>query len=142
MFGWKVAPGVVAAAAAALAVSASAWPCAAGPLSLRDMLFPKERSNDGRRPTATPRVARFVSEDGARFILDRSTGLTLLKFDDSSEIWVLQSSRGPRNDLIFRNDVSQPVIRVTSLGGTTLYFRARSGGAPAALMGQAAQLRL
>src|SRR5688500_3697577 len=47
MFGWKVAPGVVAVAAAALAVSASAWPCAAAP-SLRDMIFGKEKSDDRR----------------------------------------------------------------------------------------------
>jgi hypothetical protein len=100
----------------------------------------KERTDDRRAPT--PRVARFVAEDGSRFILDRSTGLTLLKFDDSSEIWVLVPSRGPRNDLIFRNDVSQQVLKVTSLGGTTLYFRTRAGGAPAAVMGHASQLRL
>jgi len=140
MFGWKVAPGVVAAAAAALAVSASAWPCAAAP-SLRDMIFPRKDDTDGRR-TATPKVARFVAEDGSRFVLDRSSGLTLLKFEDSSEVWVLYPSRAPRGDIIFRNDLNQPVIRVTSLGGTTLYFRARSGGAPAAVMGQAAQIRL
>ena len=140
MFGWKVAPGVVAVTAAALAVSASAWPCAAAP-SLRDMIFPKKAHSDDRR-APTPKVARFVSEDGSRFILDRSTGLTLLKFEGSAEIWVLYPSRGPRNDLIFRNDINQPFIRVTSLGGMTLYFGARSGGAPAAVMGQAEKLRL
>ncbi len=105
------------------------------------MLFPgRDKSDDRRSPT--PKVARFVAEDGSRFILDRSTGLTLLKFEDSSELWVLVPSRTTRGDILFRNDVNQPVIRVTSLGGTTLYFRARAGGAPAAVMGQAAQLRL
>jgi hypothetical protein len=105
------------------------------------MIFPgRDRSDDRRSPT--PKVARFVAEDGSRFILDRSTGVTLLKFEDSAEVWVLYPSRAPRGDIIFRNDLNQPVIRVTSLGGTTLYLRARAGGAPAAVMGQASQLRL
>ena len=49
--------------------------------SLREGLF-GARPSDGRRMGAPP-VARYISEEGLRFTLDRSTARPLLKFDDS-----------------------------------------------------------
>lgn len=135
MFGWKVAPGVVAAAAAALAVSVSAWPCAgvAAP-NLKDMIFGNKSEK--------PRVAKYATEDGLRFVMDRSNGVTLLKFDDSSEVWVLSPSYAPRGDIIYRDDVGQPAVRMTKLGGMVVYMRNDARGVPAAFLGQATQIRM
>jgi hypothetical protein len=138
MFGWKVAPRALAISAAALAVSLAACPSMAGP-SLRDMLFGP--NSDGRRKQIPP-VASFIAEDGARFTIDRSTGQVLLKFDNSPEIWVLSSSFGPRGDVLYRNDYGDPFMKVTKLGGATMYFGSRSGGEPVAFVGPAAAIRL
>ena len=46
-------------------------------------------------------VARYRSEDGTGFIVDRSTARPLLRFDDSPEIWALSAARGPRGDMIY-----------------------------------------
>nr|QQZ50116.1 DUF4908 domain-containing protein [Phenylobacterium glaciei] len=64
--------------------AAPAW---AGPDNLRESLF-------GQHPAAgrsqSPPVARYVSQEGDVFVLDRSQNRPLLKFQDSPEVWALK----------------------------------------------------
>jgi hypothetical protein len=108
--------------------------------SLRDGLFGRH-SSEGRPPAAPP-VARYVSEDGDSFTLDRSTGRPMLKFDGNPEVWVLLPQPAPRGDVIYKNDLGEPVLRATRLGGVTLFTDDRPTGSAAALAGGGAPLRL
>jgi hypothetical protein len=126
-------------AAAALALAACiAAPAAAG--GLREGLF--GHSGSESRQLAPPPVARYVSEDGDSFVLDRTQGRTLLKFDDNPEVWVLAPFPAPRGDIIYKNDLGEPVLRATRLGGVTVFTDARPGGAAAALAGGGQPIRL
>jgi hypothetical protein len=136
----KEATGALAAIALAMAFGA-ATPAIAGQNSWRDVLFGDSHNKDDRR-TAAPPVARYVSDEGDRFVLDRSGNVVLMKFEDSQEVFALSPSQAPRGDVIYRNDMGEPVLRATRLGGLTLFYRARSGGTPAALDGSASSLRL
>ena len=126
-------------AAAALALAACGTPAVAGPESLREGLFGRG-GFDSRQ--LTPPVARYVSEDGDRFVLDRTQGRVLLKFDDSPEVWVLAPHPAPRGDTIYKNDLGEPVLRATRLGGVTVFTDQRPEGAAAALAGGGSPLRL
>src|SRR5438045_3198276 len=70
-------------------------PAVAGPVEhLKDKLM-------GRHPAAgldvaTPPVARYVTEDGDVFTLDRTQPKPLLKFENSFEVWALQPQPAPR----------------------------------------------
>jgi hypothetical protein len=140
MFLVKDATGAWAAIALAMALG-SATAAHAGPNSWRDVLFGDAHNRDDRRSPAPP-VARYVSGEGSRFVLDRSGNVVLMKFEDSQEVFALSPSQAPRGDVIYRNDLGEPVLRATRLGGLTLFYRARSGGTPAALDGAAASLKL
>ena len=120
------------AAAAVLGVS---LPVSAQP-SLRFTPFGDSRG------AANPPVARYMAGDGMSFIFDRSADAAeaLLKFDDDPEVWVLEPSPGPGGVTIYRNDVGDPVVRVTRLGGVTLYTRRAPEGMPASLAGDAEDL--
>jgi hypothetical protein len=112
----------------------------AGPLSsLGDSLF--HHGRDGRDYSAPP-VARYISEDGDVFVLDRTGPRPLLKFDGSFEVWALQPSQAPRGDTIYKNDLGEPVLRATRLGGVTLFTDHRPDGEAAALAGPAPALGL
>jgi hypothetical protein len=141
----KDATGALAAMASVMAFAAAtpalSRPSLTHPSSWRDVLFGDSHSRDDRRSPAPP-VGRYVSGEGDRFVLDRSSGVTLMKFEDSQEVFALSPSQAPRGDVIYRNDLGEPVLRATRLGGLTLFYRARSGGTPAALDGTAANLRL
>ena len=95
------------------------------------------------RGAANPPVARYLAGPGLSFIFDRSVVApeALLKFDDNPEVWVLQPSPAPRGDTIWRNDVGEPVLRVTRLGGVTLFTQREPEGLPAALLGDAEDLQ-
>ena len=108
--------------------------------SLGEVLFPYAEQDD-RRATPPP-VARYVSEEGAQFVFDRSTPTPLLKFDQSPEVLALSPTPAARGDVIYLNDTGEPVLRVTKLGGVTLFAHARPGGAPVAVEGEAASLRM
>ena len=90
---------------------------------------------------ATPQVARFYIQEGGAFILDRSHNPSLLKFDDSSEVWALSMSRGPRGDILFKDDVGDTLLRATKMGGMTVFTPQRPEGSAAALVGTASALR-
>ena len=132
---------VLAAAGALAGVALAAAPAAAGPLdSLRHGLL-GQHPNDGRQ-SDQPMVARYVSEDGDTFILDRTQTRPLLKFEASGEVWVLQPQPASRGDIIYKNEVGEPLLRTTKLGGMTIFTDHRPGGEAAALMGPTAPLHL
>jgi hypothetical protein len=91
---------------------------------------------------ATPSVARFVIDEGGAFVLDRSHRPPLLKFDDSAEVWVLNASRGPRGDVLYKDDVGDVLLRATKLGGMTVFTSRRPEGSAAALVGSTSALRM
>lgn len=114
-------------------------PAAAGPMdSIRHGLLGR---NDGRQ-TTLPVTARYVSEDGDVFTLDRSQPKPLLKFENSGEVWVLRPQPAPRGDTIFKNEVGEPLLRATRLGGMTLFTDHRPGGEAAALLGPTTPLHI
>lgn len=102
--------------------------------SLRDRLFGRDRQETA--------VGRFSSQGGPSFVLDQSGSRPLLRFEGSSEIWVLRPSAGIRGDIYYRNDVGEVMLRATRLGGLTLYTAAHPGGLPCALEAGARPLRL
>jgi hypothetical protein len=109
----------------------------AQPGSLRDQLFGRDE-----RGFSTPPVARFQPDDGAPFVLDRSPGRQVfMKFESSPEIWALEPTPGPRGDIIYKNDMGQPMLRSTRLGGLTLFTPERPDGVAAAFAGDAGYLR-
>ncbi|MES2897596.1 MAG: DUF4908 domain-containing protein [Pseudomonadota bacterium] len=127
------------AALAAAGSLACASPALAGPEVLREGLF-GDRPSPGRR--SIPPVARYVSQDGDGFVLDRSQPRAYLKFDDSPEVWALHPQPAPRGDVIYKNDLGEPMLRATRLGGLTIFTPERPGGSPAALSGGGPTLRL
>ncbi|MET4685347.1 DUF4908 domain-containing protein [Brevundimonas faecalis] len=87
-----------------------------------------------------PPPARYVSEAGQGFVLDRDGSLTLLRFDRSTETWALRPSAAPRGDTIYRNDAGEQVLRVTPSGGITVYTTRNPGGSPVSVAGPAVSL--
>lgn len=137
--------GRVVSSAGALALTVATLGLAPAPAlaqskTLRDVIFGQTQKDERR--AATPPIARYVSADGQTFILDKSTGTPLLKYEGSTEVWVLRASPAPRGDIIFRNDLGQPVLRATRLGGVTLFAASHPAGTPAAVAGAAGSLRL
>lgn len=128
----------VAILAAALCLALT-HPVLAGPVASLQGLF-GHRAKDGR--DAAPMIGRYVSEDGDIFTLDRTGPKALLKFDGSFEVWALQPQQAPRGDTIYKNDLGEPVLRATRLGGITLFTDHRPEGEAAALAGPGAPLKL
>lgn len=94
------------------------------------------------RPEIAPTVARYVAADDRAFVLDRTGGAALLKFEDSAEVWVLRPAPGPGGDVIYRDDLGRQMIRASSkLGGLTVFPIDRPAGLPAALAGHGVSLR-
>ena len=131
--------GLIAAAFAAVMNLGWAAVAQAEPQTLREGLF-GDRPGPGRQ--ASPPIARYVSEDGDAFVLDRSQPRVYMKFEASPEIWALRPHPAPRGDVIYKNDLGEPMLRATRLGGLTLFTADRPGGSPAALAGAGGALRL
>jgi len=134
-----VRPAIAALACGLAAALAFGHAGAAGAADLGSLFF----GPNGRQATSTaPVVARYADEDGdAAFVLDRSSPLPLLRFDDSPEIWVLTPQPAAHGDVIYKNDVGETMLRATRFGGVTLFTLAHPGGAAAALVGEAPALR-
>ncbi|WP_174300032.1 DUF4908 domain-containing protein [Caulobacter sp. S45] len=131
---------VVSGACFGLALCCHASASAAEPASLRDFLFGPAAKLGA--DISLPAVARYESERGEGFVLDRSGGRrAVLKFDDSGELWALTASPGPRGDVIYRNDVGEAVLRATRLGGLTLFTPDVPAGTAAAPLGAVQSLR-
>lgn len=87
-----------------------------------------------------PSTARYVSEGGEAFVLDRSGSQPLLRFERRAETWVLRPSAAPRGDIIYRTESGAQVLRVTPDGGMTLYTTQSPGGSPVSMVGTAQNL--
>jgi hypothetical protein len=83
-----------------------------------------------------PVVGRYMSETGSTFILDRSGSIALFRFEHSAEVWALRPTPGPGGDIIYKNDLDQPVVRISRLGGLTVFTTQRPMGSPATLQGE------
>lgn len=103
-------------------------------------IFGSEGQDERRGPS--PSVARYVSDEGESFVFDRSSSTPLLRFEESHEVIALSPQPASRGDIIYKDDVGEPVLRVTKLGGLILFAHGRPGGAPVALAGQAPGIRL
>jgi len=124
--------------AALLCGALFAAPAEAGPAEkLRDGLF----RNRGAEQAGQP-LARYVSDQGRVFVLDRTQPVPMLKFEDSPEVWALAPSPAPRGDVICKNDLGEPMLRATRLGGFTLFTEDRPSGVAVSLVGPGAPLRL
>jgi hypothetical protein len=130
----------IAAALVAGSLCGFASPSLAAPAWLRNAWGAARRADGGE--SQAPRLARFSIDEGGVFVLDRSAPRPLLKFDDSPEVWVLWPVRGPRGDVIYKNDLGEPMLRATKLGGMTVFTPRRPTGAAAALAGASSPLRL
>ncbi|WP_293901611.1 DUF4908 domain-containing protein [Phenylobacterium sp.] len=120
------------------AAFAATQPASAGVTDrLRDSLF----RHRGGEPSGMP-LARYVSEEGRAFVLDRTQPAPMIKFEDSPEVWVLVPSPAPRGDVVYRNDMGEPVLRATRLGGFTLFSDERPSGEAVSLAGAAQPLRM
>jgi hypothetical protein len=106
--------------------------------SLKDLLG---RPNAGGRAQAYPVVGRYVAAQGDSFVLDRTNGGALLKFDNEIEVWALTAHPGPRGDVIYRNDVGEAMVRATRLGGLILFTPERPAGTPVAFAARTETLR-
>ena len=93
------------------------------------------------RVEVAPSVARYVAADDRAFVLDRSSGAPLLKFEDSQEVWVLRPAPGPRGDVIYRDELGRQMVRASRMGGLTVFTADRPSGLPAALAGEAVSIR-
>lgn len=88
---------------------------------------------------ATPQAVAFSTDArNLRFTIDRSQPrIVLLRFDGDDEIWALTSHWGPRGDEFLRNDVGEVMVRITSLGGVTVYGPLGNNGGLASQVGRA-----
>ncbi len=125
-----------------LSLGLPAGPAHAGGFNLRITLWRFHSDSDLARRNDGPQVGRYEIEHGEGFVLDRSVNPPLLRFEGSPEIWILRPQPAPRGDTIYRNDLGQPVLRATKLGGLTLYTEEIPDGAAAAFAGEAPSLRL
>ncbi len=116
-----------------------AEPAAAGGVSLRSLMFGPQDAGPRRMDTAP--IGRYQPDRGEGFVLDQSSSITLLRFEDSPEVWVLRPQPGPRGDTIYRNDMGQPMLRATKLGGLTLFTFDNPDGSAVAYDGEAGSLR-
>jgi hypothetical protein len=110
--------------------------------SLHDLLFGHGQQQPAGRDFGAPPVGHYVSEDGDSFTLDLTQDQPLLKYENSPEVWALQAHPAPRGDVIYKNDLGEPVLRATRLGGLTLFTDHRPDGEAAALAGGAMPIRL
>lgn len=106
------------------------------PRNLGDVLRDSPNANNNTAPT----VGRYDPEQGPEFVLDRSNGAPLLRFEDSSEVWVLKPRPTGRGDIVYVNDAGRVVLRATRLGGLILFTDGRPQGVPVALKGAALPL--
>lgn len=124
------------AAAAALAIAATSAFGQAQPAPgerpgrLGEMLGLKQRFTHN-----LPTVAHFIADGVAEFTFDRSTDRPMIQFSDNGEIFALHPQPAPRGDVIYKNDVGDPVLRLSGLGGVTVFTPSRPQGAPAELVG-------
>ena len=114
---------------------------AAGPINLGDALFGGHALPWQHAKPPPVGLYRDDQDGDPPFVLDRSSSVVLLRFIDSQEIWVLAPQPAPRGDTLYKNDAGEPVLRVTRLGGLTLFTVDHPDGMAAALVGDAPPIR-
>lgn len=88
-----------------------------------------------------PRIAHYVSEfANIGFVLDRSTELPKLRFDRTEEILVLRWQPAAGGDRLLLRDDGEIVLRISGLGGITLFTPENRRGIPVAANGPAQPL--
>jgi len=81
-------------------------------------------------------AALYETADGRRiFVLDRTREPPLLQFRGSYEVIALLRIPAARGDMILRDDTGEDLVRITALGGVTLYPREHRTGLPASRIG-------
>ncbi len=103
--------------------------------SLKDAMF-GNHGTDGRTH-AIPKVAHYVSEDGESFVFDSSSSRAMMRFDGDDEVWTLSTTQGPKGDVIYKDDMGEPVLKATRWGGMILFSEESPTGDPVALTGKA-----
>ena len=141
MTGWRAVQIVLAGLCLALARASAADAAVVVQTSLLGQFIFGQGPQDDRSAPAPP-VARYVSDQGQTFILDRSSPTPLLRFEDSGEVLALSPTPAARGDTIYRDDLGEPVLRITRLGGLTVFIPGRPTGAPVAFEGAAPGIRL
>jgi hypothetical protein len=108
------------------------------PRSWREAIFGKH-ADDGRNNDHPPVVAHYMSARGEGFVLDEtSQGSPLLRFDGDDEVFQLTAKPGANGDVILKNDIGQPVLKATRIGGMIVFSGTHADvGDPAAVTGQA-----
>jgi hypothetical protein len=122
-----------------LGVLAAGLPCA--PAVARSGQQPEDagsvalRALYGDLDAAQPPFVTYETEAGQRrFSIDRSQpGVVLFQLTGEDEVWALRSRFGVRDDEFLRNDVGEIVLRITALGGATLYLDGDTVGIPASV---------
>jgi hypothetical protein len=95
----------------------------------------------GPNSAAPQAVAFSAGPNNMRFVLDRSQPrVVLLQFEGDPEVWALTSTWGPRGDEFLRNDIGEVIVRITTLGGVTVYGPLGTNGGLAAKEGKAKSL--
>jgi hypothetical protein len=128
--------GVAVGFTALAAVLTGIVPAAAEPMS------PMTSGFLGMPTQSAPPVERFVTPGGDGFVLDRSGPAPLVLFEGDNEVLALRSTPGPRGDEILKTDTGHVLLRMTNLGGVTVYPQAGSSGAPATPLGAARPLAM
>ncbi|MEM8987604.1 MAG: DUF4908 domain-containing protein, partial [Pseudomonadota bacterium] len=97
-----------------------------------------------RTPEAADVSASWFETDKAdiRFLFDQSGPDPLLRFAHDPEVFVLTPTPGPRGDTIYKLDDGAAVLRLTSLGGVTVYAPPRADGEAAFFAGDGPALVL
>lgn len=91
-----------------------------------------------RRDQAPP-AGRYVAEN-VGFTFDRSS--SAVRFDGGREIIVLMRQSAPNGGVIYFNDVGEPVLKVSGLGGMTLFTPEQPQGIPVSFVAVAAPIRM
>lgn len=88
-----------------------------------------------------PRIAHYISEyANIGFVLDRSSELARIRFDGSEEILVLRWQPAAGGDRLLLRDDGEVVLRISGLGGITLFTPENRRGIPVAPDGPAQPL--
>lgn len=82
-----------------------------------------------------------TAEGGRAFVVERRGERATLQFADSPEVLALKIVPGPRGDELFKTDTDEVVLRVTALGGLTLYLPDAPNGVPAVIEAPSAPIR-
>lgn len=89
-----------------------------------------------------PTIDRYNVEGAlGGFVLDRVSYPARMKFDWSSEIFVLRETPGPRGDTFYKADTGQNILNETSTGGLILYTKRYPRGVPANWIGAGEPLK-